>query len=163
MNLISSFIVPVCFLFSVNDCNKPEPASAPPPTALQPVMCAPAGAKGRIINKDDLFLRSPLPEIQENAKRHVLHLSIKSVKNPKLEPFSFEVLLETPVETISAGNYSLYPNDNPGNFTVNLAPFLEKLKASQNTCLIIKFQAASDQVLSPEVSVEFDIPVIKAD
>ena len=164
MNLFSSFIVPVCLLLGINDCNNKEPSNAAPPAPLQPVvMCAPAGAKDRIITGDDLFFRSPLPELQENAGRQVLHLDIKSVKNPALEPFSFAVLLETPTETINAGNYSLYPNDNPGNFRVNLTPFLEKLKASKNTCLIVKFQAAADQVLSTQVRVEFESPVIKED
>lgn len=162
MKILGSFILPACLLFSVNDCSKNDPATAPPSNTFQPViMCVPAGAKDRIITKDDLFFRSPLPEIKAEQKRPVLHLDIKSVKNPALEPFAFEVLLETPTETISAGSYSLYPNDNPGNFRVNLAPFLEKLKASGNTCLIVKFKPAPNQVLSSDVRVEFDFPAVK--
>ncbi|MFZ1562517.1 MAG: hypothetical protein WAT37_21430, partial [Saprospiraceae bacterium] len=108
----------------------------------------------KYIDFENLFIRQIIKKIVDDG---VFEIDIYKVVNPNMEPLLFEVSLETNIETVNVGYFSLYPPDNGGVFKFRFnEKVLKKAKYSAHKFLIVKHVSENNMTISNKVKVWFE-------
>lgn len=97
----------------------------------------------------------------------VLHVAVTKVVNPNARAVSIFVYLsrqngkrDQPAERIEVGNFSLYPADRPGKFTLNGGPPLRKALEASNDANIKDWKLVFELEQRPEqVSSSLEVTI----